>query len=55
MRRITVAAVFVLIAMATVNAQQGTADLRGRVVDSQQGSHARRDGRRPPPGERNVS
>ena len=37
MRRITVAAVFVLIAMAaTVNAQQGTGDLRGRVVDSQQ-------------------
>ena len=37
MRRITVAAVIVLIAMAaTVNAQQGTADLRGRIVDSQQ-------------------
>ena len=36
MRRITVAAVFVLIAMATINAQQGTGDLRGRVVDSQQ-------------------
>ena len=37
MRRITVAAVFVLIAMAaTVNAQQGTGDLRGKVVDSQQ-------------------
>ena len=37
MRRITVAAVFVLIAIAaTVNAQQGTGDLRGKVVDSQQ-------------------
>ena len=37
MRRITVAAVFVLIAMAaTVNAQQGTGDLRGKIVDSQQ-------------------
>src|SRR5262245_41724300 len=35
MRRITVAAVFVLIALATINAQQGTGDLRGRVVDSQ--------------------
>ena len=38
MRRITVAAVFVLCAMAIVSAQQGTADLRGRVVDSQQGA-----------------
>jgi hypothetical protein len=35
MRRITVAAVIVLIAMATITAQQGTGDLRGRVVDSQ--------------------
>ena len=38
MRRITVAAVFVLCAMAIVSAQQGTADLRGRVIDSQQGA-----------------
>lgn len=38
MRRITVAAVFVVCAMAIVGAQQGTADLRGRVVDAQQGA-----------------
>ena len=38
MSRITVAAVFVLCAMAIISAQQGTADLRGRVVDSQQGA-----------------
>ncbi len=36
MRRISVATVFVLCAMAIVSAQQGTADLRGRIVDAQQ-------------------